>query len=292
MSVLRTILPQAGLVVLRESYDRHVQLHLLNTNSGWSVYSTALAGETPCYSSVNFPLTLPTITSSKGGPSISVINTQQFTLRYPLSPAKSSISKGAIAGTVVGVAAGVGLILVALAFFIRKRSAKSRAAHEAAANEPIGMTSDEIHIPQKLMNISELDPSSPAKTMSELQSPQSAAPSDQPIGWGYQKPMELPGALPVEMAGSTFLNEHHPAGSFTHVDETAGKHNYVKDSHYSQPDEASPAYTPAAASMLAPEPSMPVSPFVGTSKEGGLAEEEGHQDSPVSPETSPKKHEF
>ncbi len=100
--------------------------------------------------------------------------------------------------------------------------------------------------------------------------------------------MELPSALPVEMAGSTFLNEHHPAGSFTAVNETVGKHNYVRDSHYSQPDEATPAYTPAAASMLAPESAVPVSPYRGTSKEGETAE----ADSPVSPETSLKKNEF
>ncbi len=150
------------------------------------------------------------------------------------------------------------------------------------------MTADAVPSNQKLENVSELDPSSPAKTMSELQSPQSAAASDRPLDWGYEKPMELPGALPVEMAGSTFLNEHHPARSFTDVNETVGKHNYVRDSHYSQPDEATPAYTPAAASLLAPESAVPVSPYIGTSKEGEAVE----ADSPISPETSPKKNEF
>lgn len=199
------------------------------------------------------------------------------------------MSKGAIAGTAVGVSAGVAFILLAMIFLVRRHTSKSRVNHKATASEPIELTSDEITSPQKSKNISELDPSSPAKTMSELQTPQSATLPDRSMGWDYQKPMELPGALPIEMAGSTFLNEHHPSGSFTPVDRAVGKHNYIRDSHYSQPDEASPAYTPAAASMLAPESAVPVSPYIGSSKEGELAEEEH---SPISPETSPNKNEF
>lgn len=289
MSARRTISLRVVLVVLRESYDRHIHFLLLTLRSDWSVYSTALAGETPCYSSANFAFPPPTITSSKGGPSISVISAQQFTLRYPLTPAKSAPSKGAIAGAAVGSAAGVGLILIALVFIVRRHTANSRANHKAISQEPIEMTADEVSSPEKLKNLSELDPSSPAKTASELKSPQSATLSDRSVDWGYQKPMELPGGLPVEMAGSTFLNEHHPSGSYTPIDQTVGKHNYVRDSHYSQPDEATPAYIPAAASMLAPEPSMPVSPFVGNSKDGEMAKGE---ESPVSPETSPKKNGF
>ncbi|KAK4695841.1 hypothetical protein P7C71_g1990, partial [Lecanoromycetidae sp. Uapishka_2] len=151
------------------------------------------------------------------------------------------------------------------------------------------MTSDEAPREQKFKTVSELDPSSPTKARSELHSPQSPTLPEPPMAWGYQKPMELPGALPVEMAGSTYLNEHHPAGSFSPVTQTTGKHNYVRDSQYLQPEEASPAYTPAAANMLAPESVMPVSPYAGTSKEGELAEEEH---SPISPETSPAKNEF
>ncbi|KAL8906710.1 MAG: hypothetical protein Q9207_001836 [Kuettlingeria erythrocarpa] len=142
---------------------------LANKLSGWSVYSTALAGQTPCFSTTPFKLiptttlninarslalstpTPPSIVRKKlsprvpaAVPAISVIQTNLFTYKYDLAPSKKkALSRSAIVGIAVGASIG-GIFLVGLLATLivnvrrRKREQRAMAAGSAFAS---GITS-------------------------------------------------------------------------------------------------------------------------------------------------------
>lgn len=101
------------------------------------MYTSAVAGQTPCYTTPALPL-VPAVTTSakkravsplrKRAPApagTSVISTELFTLRYPLAKPKSGLATGAIVGIAVGSFAF--LVLVGMSFFLISRARKRRA---------------------------------------------------------------------------------------------------------------------------------------------------------------------
>ena len=139
---------------------------------------------------------------------MSTIDTEVFTLRYALAQQKqSALSLGAKIGIAVGAAGGGALALLALAIFIRKRRAQKRAQPEEA-NMP---KPESGNMYQRGYNGSQV-------AVSELPSPQGIRPPTPPLPenrlW-FNMPLgsHAPGRVmtPTELAGSTYINEHHPA---------------------------------------------------------------------------------
>lgn len=137
-----------------------------------------------------------------------MINTEVFTLRYALRQRQqSALSVGAKVGIAVGAACGGALALIALAIFIRKRRAQKRAQREEA-NMP---KPESGNMYQGGFNGSQA-------AVSELPSPHTIRPPTPPLPdnaiW-FNTPLgsHAPGRVmtPTELAGSTYINEHHPA---------------------------------------------------------------------------------
>ena len=179
-----------------------------SSHSGWSVYTSALAGETPCYTTSSLALQAPNVTSTASGASVSVINTEIFTLRYALKqPQQSSLSTGATVGIAVGVSCAGIIALLALAIFIRKRRAQKRAQR------------DEANMPKpESGNMYQRGSIGAQTAVSELPSPQmirSPTPRLPENALWYHMPLgsHAPGRAmtPTELIGSTYINEHHPA---------------------------------------------------------------------------------
>lgn len=176
--------------------------------TGWSVYTSALAGETPCYTTSSVAVQFPNLTMTAFAASMTTIDTEVFTLRYALAqPPKSSLSLGAKIGIAVGAAGGGALALLALVVFIRKRRAQKRAQR------------DEANMPKpESGNMYERAFSGSQAALSELPSPQTIRPPTPPLpdnAMWYPMPLgsHAPGRAmtPTELAGSTYINEHHPA---------------------------------------------------------------------------------
>ena len=178
------------------------------SSSGWSVYTSALAGETPCYITSSLAVQYPNATSSASAAPVSMISNEVFTLRYTLTPQRqSAISLGAKVGIAVGAAGGGALALLALAIFIRKRRAQKRAEREEA-NMP---KPESANMYQRGFIGSQ-------GAVSELPSPQTIRPPTPPLpenAMWFTMPLgsHAPGRAmtPMELAGSTYINEHHPA---------------------------------------------------------------------------------
>ncbi|CAD6590870.1 MAG: hypothetical protein ASARMPRED_005088 [Alectoria sarmentosa] len=176
--------------------------------SGWSIYTSALAGETPCYTTSSLAVQYPNVTMTASGASVSTINTEVFTLRYALKQQQqSALSLGAKIGIAVGAAGGAALALLALAIFIRKRRAQKRAEREEA-NMP---KPESGNMYERGYNGSQI-------ALSELPSPQTIRPPTPPLpdnAMWHTLPLgsHAPGRVmtPTELAGSTYINEHHPA---------------------------------------------------------------------------------
>ena len=185
-----------------------VQYSTDSSRSGWSVYTSALGGETPCYTTSSLALQAPNVTSTASGASVSVINTEIFTLRYALKQQQqSSLSTGATVGIAVGVSCAGIIALLALAIFIRKRRAQKRAQR------------DEANMPKpESGNMYQRGSIGAQTAVSELPSPQMIRSPTPPLPenalW-YHMPLgsHAPGRAmtPTELMGSTYINEHHPA---------------------------------------------------------------------------------
>ena len=176
--------------------------------NGWAVYSSTIAGQLPCFTTPALPLASPPMTRS-AGPAPTVISLQLFTLRYQLQTSQPGLSIGAQAG--IGVGAAVGALLCALltVFIIRRRQ---HALAIRAATVPRSV----YEAPQ------DFTPKTPASQFTfgstiASTSPQAPTRSELP---SLPAPMshtrsifqEVRPTTPVmELPGSTFLHEHHPA---------------------------------------------------------------------------------
>ena len=170
-------------------------------SSGWSVYTSALAGETPCYKTSSLAVQFPNATLSASGASPSLIDTGVFTLRYALAPQeKSALSLGAKIGVAVGSAGGGAFILLALAIFVRKRRARKRAER------------DEANMPKpESGSMYQRGYDGSHTGLSELPSPQTIRPPTPPLPENWYNMPPARAGTPIELVGSTYINEHHPA---------------------------------------------------------------------------------
>lgn len=224
--VLTTMSPQAVPAAHRKSTSlAHLTLlfHVLkHGSSGWSVYSTAFAGQTPCYTNPPTPLIPPAAASATKGALISVINTKLFTLQYTLKPQKQGLSTAAKAGIAIGILVGaLAALALFLFFFIRKRRATKRKLMqrpipppsppfiEPFVRDPRDSTYSQAGIP--LGPLSELPSPAPDQHRMGFPQPQSPAPTLAAAAPPPLPPPSLPPPPPAEMPGDTFLHEHHPA---------------------------------------------------------------------------------
>ena len=218
------------LAVLRECFHQCVAVSITNdANRGWSIYTSAFAGETPCVSSLPLPL-VPSATIASPGISASAITNQIFTFKYALAAKHSkTLSPGAIAGTAIGSIAAIALTLATITLLIRRRHAKARTKRETATvcrseTTVKGRSELDPGTTHDNKGISELPSphSQDTKGVSELPSPQSPELLERPF-WSFRLPTspselannvmhEMPAAPPAEMEGSTYIDEHHPLG--------------------------------------------------------------------------------
>lgn len=188
--------------------------------SGYSIYFSAFGAETPCFSKPSQTY-LPATTA--GGSQVSVITDTVFTRKYALvKPNGPQLSPSAIAGITIGsaIAAAIPFFLVWLLRSMKASKAKDAEGEKDGAgvtfppHEPSLDTSQDIN-----------EAPSAAKTIRsphELASPEGSAsvPSTlkgMPLAASiFQSPSsppayEIPAAVPLEMPGSTYIHEHHPA---------------------------------------------------------------------------------
>lgn len=173
--------------------------------SGWKIYTTDFAGQTPCY-------TMPTVTHvperTSTVPVRALITQHVFTRKFDLSERAINGSKGpgagVIAGISVGSVAGLGSVGIVVFFLLRRRKAR--------------------RAPQTTAGAGEMVIASPASAMHELASPHSPArapgfgrsafgsPSSPPAYEHNVDPYQTK-AEPAaqELPGSTFIFENHPA---------------------------------------------------------------------------------
>ncbi|KAL2040830.1 hypothetical protein N7G274_006288 [Stereocaulon virgatum] len=255
--------------------------------SGWSKYTSAFAGSTPCVTSALVPFV--TISSTRSPAiSVTVITNELFTFRYPLATTPTKLSPGAIAGIAIGSISGLALILAAAALLLRQHRFKAHAKRRAAT-----ISQSETNT----KGLSELDPTSPhdnkgghselpsprgddKKGVSELSSPHNdkkAMMSELPSPHSPILPerafhtptspsgrinevFEMAAAAPAEMEGDVFLDENHPA----HVGQSpvsigekrlGGSANVMGLTNEGiqgeeDEEEPTPAYSPTSGKML------------------------------------------
>lgn len=199
-------------------------------SSGYSVYSSTVGADTPCFSR---PTRAYLPASVVSGSQISVITDTVFSRKYVLVRSSSSnLSGGMVAGIVIGAfvcAVGIpGLIVWLLRRHRRKQDALATqpdASNLAFPSTDPAMGSQhqmsELHTlgvqpPQELAS-PETGASTPA-TMKGLpfQSPSTA--SGLPA---YEKAASSTRSSPAEMPGSTHMYEHHPAYAGSQTELTA-----------------------------------------------------------------------
>jgi len=206
---------------------------MLTSSSGWAPFTSALAGQTPCYTSVGVPIVAQSSASvSSGSSSPSIITDRLFTLQYQLATEQSSsLGGGAIAGIAIGSIAGVLLLGVLALLLFRHRQRRAQEIRNSTL--PRAQTGE---LPQEFSptkaearrshsrNMSEHTTaarSDYARTeyRSELPSPPPRSP---PLQSGFYPPQSPVGSTlgrsspvqvqsPQELPGSTTLHEHHPA---------------------------------------------------------------------------------
>lgn len=187
---------------------------------GFSVYSAGLGAETPCYSKPTIAL-LPATTTS----GTALISDTVFSRRYKLvKPPPETFPKGAIAGIVVGVI--VALTAPALIIFCIRRMKRNTAA-QAAENEKAG-TGATFPPTEPTLDHSNLADEAPLHGPQELASPERgpntpASTKGLPFqsGLAQNRPtVEAPASVPIEMPGSMYMHEHHPAYTASQSDLT------------------------------------------------------------------------
>ncbi|KAL9124631.1 MAG: hypothetical protein Q9217_006051 [Psora testacea] len=182
--------------------------------SGYSIYTSEIAGATPCYTTPILPLVPPDATSNAA---VSIINTQLFALKYSLVPKHhSSFPTGAIAGVAVGGFAALAILLGFVFFFVRRRRIAGHRARAKDGNVSTTSASESTFAGPKgrgpLTHMSSNQPS-------ELPSPQSATLPDTPL-WMTMPPVpplkpRAPLGPPKELEGDTYMHAHHPANSIS-----------------------------------------------------------------------------
>ena len=181
---------------------------------GWAVYSSTLAGQTPCVTAASVALVPPASTQTSN----KIISNQMFSLRYILAAPSTGPSMSTQIGVGVGLGLG-GLLIIALAAYLLwkrrndehlKQATIYRSQHEMMRDQPAKpLHNSTIYSP----TVAHQDPDAPR----ELHSPDaptfSARSQKSGTNWSAVTPITpaTPAFPPIELAGSTFIYEHHPA---------------------------------------------------------------------------------
>ncbi|KAJ9605609.1 hypothetical protein H2200_010266 [Cladophialophora chaetospira] len=187
---------------------------------GYQIYYTNIGLTTPCYSipaTSYVPATTPTIAG------LTLVTDHVFSQKYMLVPQKANYSGLPFGGKIAIPASiwAVIIVLIGVAIWYVRR--KRRLRREAEANRATTFPAEEPAMHQ----IS----TSRAATMHELDSPepQATSPSRVSAGWPIIAPQSPPAydpqttaptpaitkqpPAPLELPGSTYIHEHHPAYS-------------------------------------------------------------------------------
>ena len=181
---------------------------------GWSVYSSTLAGQTPCVAAASVALVPPASTQTSN----QIISNQVFSLRYILAAPSTGLSMSAQIGIGIGVGLG-GLLFIALTAYLLwkrrnvehlKQATIYRSQHEMMRDQPAkSLHSSTPYSPTLARQDSD--------ALRELHSPDaltfSARSQKSGTNWSAITPITpaTPALPPIELAGSTFIYEHHPA---------------------------------------------------------------------------------
>ncbi|KAG8530925.1 uncharacterized protein KY384_004282 [Bacidia gigantensis] len=198
--------------------------------SGYSVYSSPIAGVTQCFTTPLLPLVPPGATNN---PSVSVIRTQLFALQYSVIPKHqgAATNTGLIAGVIVGGVAALAALAGAAFFLFRKKRQKAAQARQKEQDEAIahpqaaelgnasrhGLADENYHTPvtpYAATHFSELE--SPHSPQSETIPP---TPTWRGFRRGTGTPKEKPGT-PVEPQEPKEL-----PGDFSHASRDLEKDN-------------------------------------------------------------------
>lgn len=214
------------------------------------MYTTVIGAETPCVSRLSKAY-LPASTISGA----TLITDSVFSRRYILADqGRDSLSGGAIAGIVIGAvlaAAGTPAFLILIIRRIHRGNNKNTG--EKAGNGSTFPPNEPALDPAS--QIAEVSGATASRSPQELASPQSSTPittKGMPSPANMQRTpsgppaYEAPATIPIEMPGSTYIYEHHPAyGTVDGASSTSPR---------------SPPQTPSAMSTRSPVLS-PSSPF-------------------------------
>ena len=194
---------------------------------GWSIYTSDIAGQTPCYTTPSIPIAAPSSSVPSNSPTPSIISTQLFTLRYDLGSPETSLSNGAKAGIIVGSIFGALLLALAIVVLVRRWQRHRQAIRDATM--PRSFFDPQDYASQKSPPMSPQTAFSRARTISspqtvtgsvipELPSPppptSAVSPNGQNWPTGALPPPAISSTPPppaMELPGSTFIHEHHPA---------------------------------------------------------------------------------
>lgn len=181
--------------------------------SGFTLYSQALFGQTPCYTVLSTDLSVPgavsaqisqlkseiAATASSSAPTVSVnlIENQVFALNLPHTKRSSGLTTGAQIGIGVGSSvAGLGLILLLLLLLFRRRRFLNK-----QENQPINTTS--IQSSREMAFASSLQPTPGHTSPFQDPTPHSGSSSGDPrmfpynMPWPYQPGSNYSSAVPV-----------------------------------------------------------------------------------------------
>jgi hypothetical protein len=122
-------------------------------------WSTALGGQTPCYSKLSAAMTPPPIPATLIGravettfakPTSAIINVV-YAMQYPLKPKDSGMATGTKIGIGAGTGIGVVILAVLLLLFARKHRAhkRDRVRHDGPSSSVVGGVKD-AHLPTGL----------------------------------------------------------------------------------------------------------------------------------------------
>lgn len=197
---------------------RTAKKFLLTRISGYSVYYSAMGAVTPCFSKPAKAY-LPASTASGSG--VVVVTDAVFSRRYALVGSQNhDLSSGAIAGIVIGAFACVVGIPALIITLLRRHRRKQQTPMTQidSTNLTYPSTNPALGSQQRM---SQTAITGTIQSVQELASPEAGSKTPAafkgypfpPMGAAsaHEAPDSSLSSIPVEMPGSTYPHEHHPA---------------------------------------------------------------------------------
>lgn len=180
--------------------------------TSWSVYSSAIAGQTPCFTTTSAMLVLPSLSPANSEISSNRVFTSGFILESP----STGLSKKAKIGISSGIGFGV-LLVLAIVAFTKYRQHKAKEVRLATVyrsqsyvtqdQSPTALQSG-VQFSPTLMRHNTVHNKHLSRLATDCPSPLSQrSGNDSPI----ITPPPVPPKAPMELPGDTILNAHHPA---------------------------------------------------------------------------------